>query len=295
VDFVDIDAETYNMSIPALEAKLAEAERDGALPKVVIPVHFSGQPADLVEIAGLGRRYGFRIIEDASHAVGATYRNSTIGDCSHSDIVIFSFHPVKIITSGEGGMALTNDKALADRMARLRSHGITRDASLFAFDSPGPWYYEQIELGFNYRMIELEAALGLSQFARLDHFLDRRNEIAAAYDRQLAGLPIVRPVVRPDRRSSFHLYVVRLPEPNQARHRAVFEAMRAAGIGVNLHYLPVHLQPDFRPLGFAPGMFPVAEAYADAAISLPIFPDLREEDQRFVVEKLAEALEGTGQ
>ena len=189
VDFVDIDPETCNMSVPSLEAKLAEAKRSGRLPKAVIPVHFSGQPADMEEIAALGRRYGFRIIEDASHAVGATYRDTTVGDCRHSDIAVFSFHPVKIITSGEGGMALTNRKALADRMELLRSHGITRDESLFSFDKPGPWYYEQIALGFNYRMIELEAALGLSQLSRLDAFVERRNEIAAAYDRELADLP----------------------------------------------------------------------------------------------------------
>jgi UDP-4-amino-4,6-dideoxy-N-acetyl-beta-L-altrosamine transaminase len=290
IDFVDIDPVSYNMSVSALEAKLIEAKAHGTLPKLVIPVHFSGQPADMAEIAALGRTYGFRIIEDASHAIGAHYANSAIGDCSYCDIAIFSFHPVKIITSGEGGMALTNDAALAHRMALFRSHGITRDATLFEQQSPGPWYYEQQALGFNYRMIELEAALGLSQLARLDEFVARRNEIARAYDSQLAGLPLVTPSIAQDRLSSFHLYVIRLAESTPARHRTVFDALRAAGIGVNLHYLPVHLQPDFRKLGFEPGMFPNAEAYAASAISLPMFPDLNEQDQHQVVESLKQAM-----
>ena len=290
VGFVDIDRDTSNMSVTALEGKLVRARADNALPKVVVPVDFSGQPADLAEIAVLARQYGFRVLEDASHAVGARYRDSAIGDCQYSDITVFSFHPVKIITTGEGGMALTNDPLLSGKMALLRTHGITRDAGLYRQPDLGPWYYEQQMLGFNYRMIELEAALGLSQLARLEAFVARRNEIAQRYDRELAGLHVITPAIRHDRLSSFHLYVIHLAAGDAARHRAVFEALRAAGIGVNLHYLPVHLQPDFRRLGFAPGMFPVAEAHAQSALSLPMFPDLSDADQDRVVEALKVAL-----
>jgi UDP-4-amino-4,6-dideoxy-N-acetyl-beta-L-altrosamine transaminase len=290
VDFVDIDPDTYNLSPIALEAKLRQAEAIGRLPKVVIPVHFSGQPCDMQAIAKLGRHYGFRIIEDASHAVGASYLSSTIGDCAYSDIAIFSFHPVKIITTGEGGMALTNDADLASRMAMLRSHGITRDASLFDRKDQGSWYYEQKMLGYNYRMIELEAALGLSQLDRLDEFVERRNQIARRYDDLLADLPIRRPVVKQDGRSAFHLYVIRLPERDPVKHKKLFEALRNAGIGVNMHYIPVHLQPDFQKLGFTAGMFEEAEAYGESAISLPIFPALADNDQDSVVEALRKAL-----
>ena len=293
VDFVDIDSQTYNISPVALEAKLAAAQRGGKLPKLVIPVHFSGQPSDMAELSALGRRYGFRILEDASHAIGATYQASTIGDCRYGDIVVFSFHPVKIITTGEGGVALTNDAELAHRMAMFRSHGITRDPVRLERKGEGAYYYEQQVLGYNYRMIELEAALGLSQLTRLDEFVDRRNRIARRYDELLSRLPIVTPVVKQDRLSSFHLYVVRLPTRDPLRHRKVFDAMRSAGIGVNVHYMPVHLQPDFKRLGFRPGMFEEAESYGETAMSLPMFPDLTDRDQDHVVESLSKALESS--
>jgi UDP-4-amino-4,6-dideoxy-N-acetyl-beta-L-altrosamine transaminase len=290
VDFVDIDPDTWNMSAERLAEKLEAAEKAGRLPDIVVPVHFSGQPCDMAEIKALSDRYGFRIIEDASHAVGATYRDSAVGDCRYSDMVVFSFHPVKIVTTGEGGLVLTNDDELAARLAMLRSHGITREAGrLERKDAPG-WYYEQQMLGFNYRMIDMEAALGVSQLQRLEEFVERRNAIARRYDEALRGVPVVTPTVRQDRRSSFHLYVVRLPGHDPARHRRVFEAMRAAGIGVNLHYMPVHLQPDFRHLGFAEGMFPESENYAQSAISLPMFPALTDEDQDRVVEALRSSL-----
>jgi len=290
VDFVDIEAATSNMSVERLAEKLEAAQKAGRLPQVVVPVHFSGQPCDMAEIKALSERYGFKIIEDASHAVGATYQGSTIGDCRYSDITVFSFHPVKIVTTGEGGLALTNDDALAERMAMARSHGITRDPKLLERkDAPG-WYYEQQMLGYNYRMIDIEAALGVSQLQRLDAFVERRNAIARRYDEMLQDVDVITPSVHQDRLSSFHLYVVRLPGHDPARHRRVFETLRAAGIGVNLHYMPVHLQPDFRRLGFAEGMFPQSENHAQSAISLPIFPDLTDEEQDRVVEALRRSL-----
>ena len=245
----------------------------------------------MAEIGALAKEFGFRIIEDASHAIGASYDGSPIGDCRFSDIAVFSFHPVKIVTTGEGGAALTNDAELARRMSLFRSHGITRDTERFEAPVQGPWHYEQQMLGFNYRMIELEAALGLSQLDRLEEFVERRNAIARRYDHLLADLAIVRPVVRQDRTSSFHLYVVRLPERDVARRKAVFEFLRQAGVGVNVHYTPVHLQPDFRRLGFAQGDFEQAEIYSDTAISLPIYPAYSDEQQDYVVARLTEALE----
>jgi UDP-4-amino-4,6-dideoxy-N-acetyl-beta-L-altrosamine transaminase len=290
VDFVDIDPATWNLSVPALERILAITETQGKLPKVVIPVHLCGQSCDMQAIHALGRRYGFRIVEDASHAIGATYQGRPVGDCRYSDIAVFSFHPVKIITTGEGGLALTNDAELAWRMAALRTHGITRDPARLQAQNPAPWHYEQQMLGFNYRMIDLEAALGLSQLGRLDAFIARRNELAQRYDRLLAGLPLQLPAVKQECRSSFHIYVVRLKDGDPARHRRVFEAMRAGGVGVNLHYAPVHLQPDFRKLGFAPGMFPEAEAYGSSAITLPLYPAMTERQQDEVVAVLRASL-----
>ncbi|KKB79405.1 spore coat protein [Devosia limi DSM 17137] len=287
VDFVDIDPVTQNISVTALAEKLRTAER---LPKIVVPVHFSGQPCDMKEIAILARQYGFKIIEDASHAVGATYFGEPVGSCQYSDIAIFSFHPVKIITSGEGGLALTNDAALAEAMVMLRSHGITRDATRYEQPDRGPWYYEQQMLGYNYRMIDIEAALGLSQLGRLDAFIARRNQLAARYDDLLSGLDIQKPKVLPNRLSSFHLYVVRLTVRDADRHRRVFEKLRADGVGVNVHYTPVHLQPDFQRLGFAPGDFPEAERHGATAISLPMYADLSDEAQLTVVNSLINAL-----
>lgn len=288
VDFVDTDPATYNMSVAALEARLVAAAAEGRLPKVVIPVHFAGQSCEMRAIHALGQQYGFRIIEDASHAVGATYLGEPVGNCRYSDITIFSFHPVKIITTAEGGMAMTNDPALAERMERLRSHGITRDPAAMAWDSEGPWYYQQVELGYNYRITDLQAALGRSQLARLDDYVARRHAIAARYDAALAGLPLTTPWQHPDSRSALHLYPIRLHDAS--RRREVFEALRAAGIGVNVHYIPVHTQPHYHRLGFRPGDFPEAERYYAGAISLPMFPTLTPAQQDEVVAALARVL-----
>ena len=284
VDFVDIDPDTFNMCPKALARKLESAKAQGRLPKVILPVHMCGQSAAMDEIAELVRPLGIRIVEDASHAVGGTFLGEPIGSCKYSDITIFSFHPVKIITTAEGGMALTNDPELAARMERLRSHGITRDESLMTKEPDGPWYYQQIELGWNYRMTEMQAALGLSQQTRLEEFVDRRNEQANSYDSLLSDLPLDTPGRLDGARSAFHLYVVRLHDPG--RHRSVFKALRSKGIGVNLHYIPVHLQPYYQALGFSEGDFPTAEAYYARAISLPIYPGLSEENQDSIVATL---------
>jgi len=287
VDFVDIDPLTLNLDVGALAAKLAAARQAGTLPKVVIPVHFSGQPCAMAEIAELGRTYGFRIIEDASHAIGATYQGDPVGSCRHSDITVFSFHPVKIITTGEGGMALSNDPAMAARLARLRSHGITREAEQMDGPSEGPWYYQQVELGFNYRMTDLQAALGSSQLTRLDAFLAARRAAVARYDAALADLPLTRPTCAADRESAWHLYPIRV---TASRRRELFEALRGRGIGVQVHYIPVHLQPHYRRLGFAPGDFPAAEAYYAEALSLPLYADLAPDQQDYVIQALHDLL-----
>jgi UDP-4-amino-4,6-dideoxy-N-acetyl-beta-L-altrosamine transaminase len=289
VDFVDIDPETFNMCPRALATKLAQAEAAGRLPKVIVPVHMCGQSAAMCEIAELVRPYGIRIVEDASHAVGGRYRDQPVGSCQYSDITIFSFHPVKIITTAEGGMALTNDVELAARMELLRSHGITRDPTRMTQDSDGPWYYQQVELGWNYRMTEIQAALGLSQQLRLADYVEARNALANRYDRLLADLPLDLPGRLEATRSAFHLYVIRLHDAS--RRREVFETLRANGIGVNLHYIPVHLQPYYRDLGFAEGDFPAAEDYYSRAISIPLFAQLSEVEQDEVVARILEALQ----
>lgn len=281
VDFVDVAADTFNLCPGALEAKLAVAARDGRLPKVIVAVHMCGQSPDMVRIAALARAYGVRVIEDASHAIGAVYMGAPVGCGVHSDVTVFSFHPVKIITTAEGGMAVTRDAALAARMALLRSHGITRDADLMSQPPDGPWYYQQIALGWNYRMTDIQAALGLSQLGQLDQFLDRRRTLAAAYDAALRDLPVLCPGRQAGALSAWHLYVLRLRDRD--RHRAVFEGLRAAGIGVNLHYIPVHLQPYYRALGFAHGDFPVAEDYYGRAISIPLFAGMTEAEQDRVI------------
>ena len=293
VDFVDIDAATWNLSVPALHAKLIDAARTGGLPKVVVPVHFSGQPTDQEAIWELAREFGFRIIEDASHAIGASRNGEPVGSCRWSDITVFSFHPVKIVTTGEGGMALTNDPAIAERMVRARSHGITRDASRFVGDfgtqGPASWHYEQQTLGYNFRLTDIHAALGTSQLHRLEAYVARRNALARRYDAALKGLPLRLPTVNPENRSAFHLYVVRL-EGTTRTQREVGDSLRTKGIGVNLHYAPVHLQPYYRALGFAPGQFPEAEAYGRSALTLPLYPTLTETEQDGVVSAVTQSL-----
>lgn len=292
VDFVDIDPRTYNLCPLALERKLEKAEREDRLPKVLVAVHLCGQPCDMEAISALSKRYGFRVIEDASHAIGGKYQNGFIGNCQFSDITVFSFHPVKIITTAEGGMALTNDHELADRMALLRSHGITRDPAQMTHPSDGPWYYQQIELGFNYRMTELQAALGVSQMERLDAFVARRHELARRYDDLLADLPLTTPWQHPDSYSGLHLYVIRLNlDQIERTHREVFEALRELGVGVNLHYIPVHTQPYYLRMGFKVGDFPESERYYSEAISLPMFHTLTESQQDEVVAALKKALQ----
>lgn len=291
VDFVDIDPDSWNLSVTALKAKLLQARQDGLLPKVLVPVHFAGQPTDQEAIWALAQEFGFRVLEDASHAIGASRHGEQAGNCKWSDITVFSFHPVKIITTGEGGMVLTNDAELAGRMDMLRSHGITRDAEKFTRPAPGPWHYEQQVLGFNYRMTDIQAALGSSQLARLDNYVERRNLLARRYDEVLRGLPLQLPIVLAGNRSAFHLYVVRVKSNPRGRTREqVFSELRHGGIGVNVHYMPVHLQPYYRELGFADGAFPVAENYASEAITLPLYPQLTEEGQGQVVSALARAL-----
>ena len=284
VDFVDIDPRTYNLCPKKLELKLKEAESTGRLPKVVIPVHLSGQPCDMKAIGMLAKQYGFKIIEDASHSIGGKYYDEPIGSCKHSDITVFSFHPVKIITTGEGGMALTNNNALASKMKRLTSHGITRDSELMSHKPDGPWYYQQIDLGFNYRMTDLQAALGNSQMERLDEFVSKRHKLAQRYDELLEKLPLTIPWQHPDSYSGRHLYVIRLNlEQIKQTHLEVFESLHRQGIGVNLHYIPVHFQPYYQKMGFKPGDFPEAENYYKEAISLPLLPTLSDKEQVKVV------------
>ncbi|WP_412778358.1 UDP-4-amino-4,6-dideoxy-N-acetyl-beta-L-altrosamine transaminase [Thalassospira lucentensis] len=287
VDFVDIDPHTYTMSVPALTKKLDRARKEGRLPKVVLPVHLCGQSADMAAIHALSQEYGFKIIEDASHAIGGRYKGQPIGNCSFSDIAVFSFHPVKIITTGEGGVAVTNNAALARKMKLLRSHGITREPELMTHEADGPWYYQQIDLGFNYRMTDLHAALGGSQMVRIDDYVTRRHELAECYNSALSGLGITLPWQEPDSYSAYHLYVIRIqPDRNSVSHVEVFNALRARGIGVNLHYIPVHTQPYYQNMGFKIGDFPEAERYYSEAISLPLFPALTSEEQWVVIDEL---------
>ncbi len=292
VDFVDIDSSTYNLCPRALEAKLIRAEQVGQLPKVLVAVHLCGQPCDMAAIYALGQKYGFKIIEDASHAIGGKYKGEFIGNGRYSDITVFSFHPVKIITTAEGGMALTNNDALAQQMALLRSHGITRDSVQMTHAPDGPWYYQQIDLGYNFRMTELQAALGVSQMQRLDEFVARRHELARRYDRLLADLPVTTPWQQPDSYSGLHLYVIRLHLDKIAQtHRQVFEALRTNGIGVNLHYIPVHTQPYYERMGFKVGDYPQAEQYYAEAVSLPMYQTMSDEQQNQVVKVLQAVLQ----
>lgn len=290
VDFVDIDPASGLMSVTALEQKLQQAEQQGTLPKVVVPVHLTGSSCDMAAIGSLAERYGFAVLEDASHAIGGRYEGDPVGNCRYSAITVFSFHPVKIITTGEGGLATTNDPHLAQRMAELRSHGIVREADRFEQPAAGPWVYEQQQLGFNYRITDMQAALGLSQLERLDAIVVERNVQLQRYREFLEDLPVQLLEVHEDVLSSVHLSVIRLKQATAEQHREVFEGLRAAGIGVQLHYTPVHLHPYYRRLGFREGDFPEAEAYATNAMSLPLYPGLQVEDQERVVRTLASLL-----
>lgn len=286
-DFVDIDPVSLNMCPRKLEEKLKRARAENRLPKVVIPVHLCGLPCDMAAIGNLAREYGFRVIEDASHAIGGRYKENAVGACIYSDITVFSFHPVKIITTGEGGCATTNDPDLAARMELLRSHGITRDPDLMTKQPDGPWYYQQIDLGFNYRMTEMQAALGLSQLNRLDQFVTDRHRLADRYDIMLKDLPLDLPVRPSDSYSGLHLYVIQLRlEEIRLSHLEVFQALRGAEIGVNLHYIPIYLQPYYAGLGFSPGYCPDAESYYSRAISIPMFHGMTETQQDRVVSVL---------
>lgn len=292
IDFVDIDAKTYNMSVSALDQKLGIADKAGRLPKVVIPVHLAGQSCDMRGIHDLAQRYGFMILEDASHAIGGEYLRKPVGNCAYSDITVFSFHPVKIITTAEGGMALTNNHELAEKMLLYRSHGITRDPTLMDREPEGPWYYQQITLGYNYRLTDLQAALGISQMNRLRNYIEKRHTIADRYNRELANLPLTLPFQSKNSRSAYHLYIIslQLEAIRPLTHAQVFESLRDRGILVNLHYIPVHTQPYYKAMGFKWGDFPNAEAYYSSAISIPMYPKLTELEQKKVIVGISEIL-----
>ncbi|HZO93392.1 MAG TPA: UDP-4-amino-4,6-dideoxy-N-acetyl-beta-L-altrosamine transaminase [Candidatus Baltobacteraceae bacterium] len=287
VDFVDVDPATYQIDPAAFAAKLEAAANDGRVPKAAVVVHFAGTPCDLAPLADAARRYGVALVEDASHAIGATYRGTRVGDSAYSDMTVFSFHPVKIVTTGEGGMVVTNRQDLAERLATLRTHGITRDPARMTREPDGPWYYEQLELSGNYRMTDVQAALGAAQMRRLPAFLTRRAHLAARYAELLAGVDCTLPVLPQDRTSAWHLYAIGV---DPARRRAVFERLRAHGILVNVHYIPIHLQPDFARLGFRRGDFPRAESYYARTISLPMFAELTDAEQDRVAFELRGAL-----
>ena len=292
VDFIDINPDTYNICTQKLEEKLELAKKNNSLPKLVIPVHMCGQSCDMKRIFELSKIYNFKIIEDGSHAIGGSYRGSKIGSCQYSDIVVLSFHPVKIITTGEGGICLTNDKALSDRISLLRSHGITRDESLMESNPDGPWYYEQIALGFNYRMTDIHAALGSSQLKRIDSFISKRHYIASKYNDALSCLPIQIPYQPKYSYSSYHLYVIRLNlNKVKTNHRDFFIKLKEAGIGVNIHYIPVYLHPYYKKLGFKKGYCIEAENYYESAISIPIHPSLSDSDQAYIINEIKKYFE----
>lgn len=292
VGLVDIDSRTVNLCPSALERKLKRAKEKGCLPKILVPVHMAGHSCDMEAIGELASVYGIRVIEDASHAIGGKFQGEPIGSCRYSDVTVFSFHPVKIITTGEGGVAVTNDESVAQRMDLLRSHGITRDQALMDCESDGPWFYQQVALGHNYRMTDIQAALGISQMQRLDEYVMRRNELASRYHRLLRGLPLEILEVQAGTLSSYHLFVVRLKLGSIKRsHKEVFVGLRQRGIGVNLHYIPIYRQPYYRSLGLNADECPQAEAYYHDAITLPLYPTLTYEDQDYVIEALGDLLE----
>lgn len=291
IDFVDIDPISYNISIEALKKKLSNAEKKGCLPKVLIPVHFAGQSCEMKAIKELSEQYGFAIIEDAAHALGGSYCGKKIGSCSYSDITVFSLHPAKMITTGEGGIILSNDAELANKAALLRSHGVTRNNDNMTEASHGDWYYQQLQLGFNYRITDIQAALGLSQLQRLDDFADKRCQLVERYNEQLQHLPVITPRQHPDAQSSWHLYVIRLQLKKIAIDRKlVFDQLRHAGIGVHVHYIPVHTQPYYQELGFKQGDFPASESYYQEALTLPLFVELDNDEIDYIVQKLTQIL-----
>lgn len=291
VDFVDIDEKTYNMSVNALEEKLRQAKKENRLPKIVVPVHLAGQSCDMRRIRELSETYGFTVLEDASHGVGADYLKTKVGSCTFSDMAVFSFHPVKIITTGEGGMVLTNDKTLYERLILYRSHGITRDPAKMTYEADGPWYYQQIALGFNYRMTDMQAALGYSQMTRLDAFVARRRELAARYDELLKDMPLTTPYVLEGANPSWHLYIVRVDFSRLTKtKKQVFEEMKVQGVALNLHYIPVHTQPYYQALGYRSEDFPNAMTYYAEAFTLPLYYRLTEQQQAKVVNALENAL-----
>lgn len=291
VDFVDIDPKTYNMCPALLADKLAKAEKDGRLPKVVVLVHFAGQSCEMEAFSTLSKKYGFSLIEDASHAIGGRWQGNYIGSCQHSDITIFSFHPVKIITTAEGGLLTTRDKQIAQRLTDLRSHGITRDRSRLQRQDQGAWYYEQQSLGFNYRMTDLQAALGISQMTQLDRFVTRRHELVAKYDSGLDGLPLIKPWQHPHSYSAFHLYPIQVVHEAKINRLTFFNALRGCGVMVNVHYIPIHLQPHYSRMGFKVGDFPNAEAYYSRTTSLPLYAGLTEPDQKYVISTVKDLLQ----
>lgn len=288
VDFVDIDDKTYNMSVAELRHKLETAVKK---PKVVIPVHLAGQSCDMEAIKALADEYGFKIIEDASHATGADYKNTKVGSCRYSDMTVFSFHPVKIVTTGEGGIVLTNNKELYEKLKLYRSHGITRDSDLMTQEADGTWYYQQIELGFNYRMTDMQAALGCSQMDSLDEFVARRRYLVKRYNEKLKNLPLRTPYQDEATNPSWHIYIIRVDFTKvKLSKKEIFARMRDSGIVLNLHYIPVHTQPYYQKLGFQKGDFPVSEKYYEEAITLPLYYDLTDEQQNEVIEALKEVL-----
>jgi UDP-4-amino-4,6-dideoxy-N-acetyl-beta-L-altrosamine transaminase len=290
IDFVDIDFETNNISINSLREKLEQAKNMNCLPSVLIPVHMAGTSCDMESIFKLSKEYGFKIIEDASHAIGGTYKKSKIGASAYSDITVFSFHPVKIITTGEGGAALTNSKEIFEKLSLFRTHGITRDADQMTHSSDGGWYYQQIALGLNYRITDIQAALGTSQMSRIDSFVLKRNELADRYNKHLSNLPIVLPKTLEDTYSSYHLYIIKLSENSPIGRKELYDGLKANNIGVNVHYIPVHLQPYYKNIGFSEGDFPEAERFYKNAISIPLHPKLSIDEQDYVIDRVSEYL-----
>lgn len=288
VDFVDIDPQTYNMCPIALKTKLEEARKTGQIPKVVIPVHFAGQSCDMESIARLSKEYGFAVIEDASHCIGGDYKNNKMGSCEYSDICVFSFHPVKIITTGEGGAVTTNNEQLYKKLNLLRTHGITREETLFQKPNEGGWYYEQIDLAPNYRITDIQAALGLSQMSKLDQFILRRRELAQRYNHLFADVEHITPHQAKDTNSSWHLYVIRVPA---VRRKEIYDGLKTAGIYANVHYIPVHTHPYYQSLGFKTGMFPQSESYYAQVISIPLYYGLQDDEQTYIAQRVLQLLQ----